>query len=171
MCLRITNKTRDLSNRVYASDEARLTAIEKAEKVESSLGSDHPSFVRSMLPSHVSGGFWLVSINSYVPLQDCFLFLSNWLKIPWMVFNLIFFLHYAGTFVSFLQEGTPKKRWRNNVGGRGRRAVAGDISGSEIWTQRWVEEVCSRSRLGRWRRFGFPADSTNRLQGSHKIVW
>ncbi|CAA0822123.1 B3 domain-containing protein [Striga hermonthica] len=42
-----------------ASDEARERAMRKAEKLESSLGSDHPTFVRSMLPSHVSGGFWL----------------------------------------------------------------------------------------------------------------
>ncbi|XP_047983748.1 B3 domain-containing protein At5g42700-like [Salvia hispanica] len=56
---RTTHRTRDFSNRVYASDEARDIAMKKAEEIESSLGSDHPSFVRSMLPSHVSGGFWL----------------------------------------------------------------------------------------------------------------
>ncbi|XP_075479789.1 B3 domain-containing protein At5g42700-like [Primulina tabacum] len=56
---RITNRTKDILNRVYASDEARERAIKKAEELESTLGSDYPSFVRSMLPSHVSGGFWL----------------------------------------------------------------------------------------------------------------
>ncbi|XP_051139730.1 B3 domain-containing protein At5g42700-like isoform X2 [Andrographis paniculata] len=54
---------RDTSSLVYASDEARQRAVEKAEKVESELtaGTDqsHPTFVKSMLPSHVSGGFWL----------------------------------------------------------------------------------------------------------------
>ncbi|KAH6828962.1 AP2/B3-like transcriptional factor family protein [Perilla frutescens var. hirtella] len=56
---RITHRTRDFSDRVYASDEAREIARKKAEEIESALGSDHPTFVRSMLPSHVSGGFWL----------------------------------------------------------------------------------------------------------------
>ncbi|KAL3640339.1 hypothetical protein CASFOL_015307 [Castilleja foliolosa] len=56
---RITHRTRDLSNRVYASDEARDCAIKKAEEKETTLGSEYPSFVRSMLPSHVSGFFWL----------------------------------------------------------------------------------------------------------------
>ncbi|KAK9271461.1 hypothetical protein L1049_027052 [Liquidambar formosana] len=52
-------KRRDLSNRVYASDEARAYAIERAEEVQSGLEPHYPTFVRSMLPSHVSGGFWL----------------------------------------------------------------------------------------------------------------
>ncbi|XP_011083860.1 B3 domain-containing protein At5g42700 [Sesamum indicum] len=56
---RVTNRTRDLSNRVYASDESRECAIKKAEALESTLGSDYPTFVKSMLPSHVSGCFWL----------------------------------------------------------------------------------------------------------------
>ncbi|XP_019174984.1 PREDICTED: B3 domain-containing protein At3g19184-like isoform X2 [Ipomoea nil] len=50
---------RDLSNRVYASDKDRAVATVKAEKLEASLESKVPTFVRSMLPSHVSGGFWL----------------------------------------------------------------------------------------------------------------
>lgn len=37
--------------------------MKKAEELESSLESDYPSFVKSMLPSHVTGGFWLVSIS------------------------------------------------------------------------------------------------------------
>ncbi|XP_038703432.1 B3 domain-containing protein At5g42700-like [Tripterygium wilfordii] len=54
-----TNKRRDLSNRVYASDEARAEAMQNAEKLESGLGSDFPIFIKSMLQSHVTGGFWL----------------------------------------------------------------------------------------------------------------
>ncbi|KAJ8762139.1 hypothetical protein K2173_007289 [Erythroxylum novogranatense] len=53
------SKRRDLSNRVYASDEARAEATEKAEKLQSGLEPEYPSFVKSMLQSHVSGGFWL----------------------------------------------------------------------------------------------------------------
>ncbi|XP_077251483.1 AP2/B3-like transcriptional factor family protein [Tasmannia lanceolata] len=50
---------RSLLNRVYASDEAREYAIEKANQVESNLGTEFPSFVKPMLQSHVTGGFWL----------------------------------------------------------------------------------------------------------------
>ncbi|KAL5074788.1 hypothetical protein RYX36_013772 [Vicia faba] len=53
------NKYRDYSNRVYASDEARVEALDKAEKLQSELNSPHPIFIKSMLHSHVTGGFWL----------------------------------------------------------------------------------------------------------------
>ncbi|KAM0007967.1 putative transcription factor B3-Domain family [Helianthus debilis subsp. tardiflorus] len=49
----------DLANRVYASDEERKYATTKAEELEANLEGDHPSFVKPMLPSHVTGGFWL----------------------------------------------------------------------------------------------------------------
>jgi hypothetical protein len=52
---------RDLLNRFCASDEARQDAIERAEQVESGLGSDFPTFLKPMLHSHVTRGFWLVS--------------------------------------------------------------------------------------------------------------
>ncbi|XP_071722993.1 B3 domain-containing protein At5g42700-like [Rutidosis leptorrhynchoides] len=57
--------TRDLSNRLYASDEARADAMERAEKLESELEpAGFPTLVKSMLQSHVSGGFWLgLSVN------------------------------------------------------------------------------------------------------------
>ena len=61
-----SSRHRDLSNRVYASDEARAEAMERAENLESGLGSDHPIFVKTMLPSHVSGGFWLVNKSLYM---------------------------------------------------------------------------------------------------------
>lgn len=54
------SKRRDLSNRVYVSEEIREEAFSRAEKFQDELGSGHPSFVKSMLQSHVSGGFWLV---------------------------------------------------------------------------------------------------------------
>lgn len=56
---RIHSYKRDLSNRVYASDEGRASATLKAEELESSLGADYPTFVKPMLQSHVTGGFWL----------------------------------------------------------------------------------------------------------------
>ncbi|CAI9115751.1 OLC1v1016743C1 [Oldenlandia corymbosa var. corymbosa] len=56
---RISYPKRNLSNRVYASDEARAWAIEEAEKLESTLEAGYPTFVKPMLQSHVTGGFWL----------------------------------------------------------------------------------------------------------------
>ncbi|KAJ7958142.1 B3 domain-containing protein [Quillaja saponaria] len=63
---RRTYKRRDLSNVVLASEEDREEAMEKAEKLQLDLESDYPTFVKSMLPSHVSGGFWLG-----LPVQFC----------------------------------------------------------------------------------------------------
>ncbi|KEH35747.1 B3 domain-containing protein At3g19184 isoform X2 [Medicago truncatula] len=57
--------SRDYSKRVYASDEARMEAMEKADKLLSDLDSDHPTFVKSMLQSHVTGGFWLGLPNHF----------------------------------------------------------------------------------------------------------
>ncbi|KDO42472.1 hypothetical protein CISIN_1g036915mg, partial [Citrus sinensis] len=50
---------RNLLNRVYASDEERASAIDRADEVQSGLDSQYPSFVKPMLQSHVTGGFWL----------------------------------------------------------------------------------------------------------------
>lgn len=54
---------RDLLSRVYASDKDRQYALEKAKELQSGLASETPSFVKPMLQSHVTGGFWLVSPN------------------------------------------------------------------------------------------------------------
>ncbi|KAL6522591.1 hypothetical protein OROMI_031549 [Orobanche minor] len=59
-------KRRDLSNRVYASDEDREYAIQRAEDLQSGLDQDIPSFIKPMLQSHVTGGFWLG-----LPLRFC----------------------------------------------------------------------------------------------------
>ncbi|KAL5558884.1 hypothetical protein UlMin_035095 [Ulmus minor] len=68
------SKHRDFSNRVYASDEGRADAIDRAEKLQSALEPHYPNFVKSMLPSHVSGGFWLgLSVHfckTHLPSRD-----------------------------------------------------------------------------------------------------
>ncbi|KAK6241045.1 hypothetical protein SCA6_006434 [Theobroma cacao] len=63
---RRSHSRRNLWDRVYASDEERAYAIERAEQLESTLESDYPSFVKPMLQSHVTGGFWLG-----LPVQFC----------------------------------------------------------------------------------------------------
>ncbi|KAK9748623.1 hypothetical protein RND81_02G070100 [Saponaria officinalis] len=51
---------RDLSDRVYATEEERAYTIDEAEKLESKLKEEgFPTLIRPMLPSHTSGGFWL----------------------------------------------------------------------------------------------------------------
>ncbi|KNA23323.1 hypothetical protein SOVF_025870 [Spinacia oleracea] len=53
-------KARDFSNRVIASDDVREYTIEEAEKLNAKLEEEgFPTLVRPMLPSHVTGGFWL----------------------------------------------------------------------------------------------------------------
>ncbi|XP_021742976.1 B3 domain-containing protein At5g42700-like [Chenopodium quinoa] len=53
-------KARDFTNRVIASDDVREYAIEEAEKLNAKLEEEgFPTLVRPMLPSHVTGGFWL----------------------------------------------------------------------------------------------------------------
>ncbi|KAJ4831161.1 hypothetical protein Tsubulata_048547 [Turnera subulata] len=68
------SRSRDLSNRFYASDEARQNSIEKAEKLDSGLEPGYPTFIKSMLQSHVTGGFWLglpsVFCKSNLPKSD-----------------------------------------------------------------------------------------------------
>ena len=46
---------------MIATDEVREYAIEKAEKLCAKLDEEgFPTLIRPMLPSHVTGGFWLV---------------------------------------------------------------------------------------------------------------
>ncbi|KAF8020305.1 LOW QUALITY PROTEIN: hypothetical protein BT93_G0880 [Corymbia citriodora subsp. variegata] len=54
-----SHSRRDLLNRVYASDAIRTYAIERAAQLQSSLDAEYPSFIKPMLQSHVTGGFWL----------------------------------------------------------------------------------------------------------------
>ncbi|CAL9183095.1 unnamed protein product [Musa hybrid cultivar] len=64
-------KRRGLDDRVYASDEAREYAQTKAEEIEAGLDPKFPSFVKSMLQSHTTGGFWLglpiIFCNKHLP--------------------------------------------------------------------------------------------------------
>lgn len=70
---RYSSKRRDLSGRVYASDEVRQNAIRKAEELKSKLENAFSAFVKPMLQSHVTGGFWLVlSISSpHIIVVNC----------------------------------------------------------------------------------------------------
>lgn len=57
-----------------ASYEARMQAIQNAEKIVEDLGSKHPSFIKSLVRSHVSSCFWLGLptdfCRKYLPPED-----------------------------------------------------------------------------------------------------
>ena len=97
MC-RIYGSRRNLSNCVRASEEDREKAYEKAEKLLLDLESEYPTFVKSMLPSHVSGGFWLVSCSllvsyaCYFYVHLCSLFL-NFCSLSLNTTSNLFLLH------------------------------------------------------------------------------
>ncbi|GFP84562.1 B3 domain-containing protein at3g19184 [Phtheirospermum japonicum] len=65
---------RDLSDRIYASCEDREYATQRAEDLQSGLDQDIPNFVKPMLQSHVTGGFWLGLPNHFckdhLPTRD-----------------------------------------------------------------------------------------------------
>ncbi|PIA56424.1 hypothetical protein AQUCO_00700625v1 [Aquilegia coerulea] len=55
-------------------DKANQSAKERAEEVQANLDPEFPSFVKVMLPSHVSGGFWMgfpaKFCSSHLPKED-----------------------------------------------------------------------------------------------------
>lgn len=61
-----------------ANPEERQEAVETAAKIESELGTAHPTFLKPMLQSHVSGGFWLG-----LPTQFCSMHMPK--RNEWMI--------------------------------------------------------------------------------------
>ncbi|KAH9620070.1 hypothetical protein KSS87_006903 [Heliosperma pusillum] len=55
--------------------EEKLTAMERAMKIQANLSAEYPSFVKMMIPSNVSGSFWMHPskkfCNANLPKQDC----------------------------------------------------------------------------------------------------
>uniref|UniRef100_A0A7N0T1G5 TF-B3 domain-containing protein n=1 Tax=Kalanchoe fedtschenkoi TaxID=63787 RepID=A0A7N0T1G5_KALFE len=50
--MRLMLSREDLLIHVYASHESRMSAVERAEQLESELGSEYPCFVKPMVQSH-----------------------------------------------------------------------------------------------------------------------
>ncbi|XP_062023923.1 B3 domain-containing protein Os01g0234100-like isoform X2 [Rosa rugosa] len=44
---------------VYDTSQAQLSVLERAKEIEASLAPGFPTLIKVMLPSHVTGGFWL----------------------------------------------------------------------------------------------------------------
>lgn len=131
-------KKRDLLNRVYVSEEIRDEAISRANKFQDELGSGYPSFVKSMLQSHVSGGFWLglpvQFCKSHLGLHDgvitlideegeeyetIYLARKNGLSGGWMGFAVAHNLAYGDTLVFELVRRTAFKVYITRVGSCG----------------------------------------------------
>lgn len=59
---------------LYNNDEAKLSVMERVEEVLNSIADECPSFVKCMLPSNVSHGFWLIFpkkfCSAYLPMHD-----------------------------------------------------------------------------------------------------
>uniref|UniRef100_A0A5B7C068 TF-B3 domain-containing protein n=1 Tax=Davidia involucrata TaxID=16924 RepID=A0A5B7C068_DAVIN len=53
----------------YDHVETTSSAMERAQEVEANLAAEFPSFVKSMLPSNVTGGFWLSLPRSFCDLH------------------------------------------------------------------------------------------------------
>lgn len=67
-------KNQMLDDVKLASYEARMQAMQNAEKIVEELGSKHPSFIKSLVRSHVSSCFWLGLptdfCRKYLPTED-----------------------------------------------------------------------------------------------------
>ncbi|MCO5583827.1 hypothetical protein L7F22_037742 [Adiantum nelumboides] len=76
-----SSRVSSLLNRKYASDEARLDAVLQAETIMKELPRSTPSFVKPMLQSHTTGGFWLGLpsnfCKTYLPKKDDKVVLEN----------------------------------------------------------------------------------------------
>ena len=59
MMLFMDSPRSDLSDPLPTGDKS--SALKRAEEIQANLSAKYPSFVKLMLKSHVSGGFWLVS--------------------------------------------------------------------------------------------------------------
>ncbi|XP_073024742.1 uncharacterized protein [Primulina eburnea] len=57
---------------MYEDVEAKFSVMERADRVLSQLENEHPYFLKCMLPSNVSHGFWL-----HLPKNFCSLHLPN----------------------------------------------------------------------------------------------
>ncbi|GAV75471.1 B3 domain-containing protein/DUF724 domain-containing protein [Cephalotus follicularis] len=62
-------------------DEAKSAVMERAEEIQANLAPEFPTMIKYMLPSHVSGGFWLglprQFCNKHLPKQDTMIFLED----------------------------------------------------------------------------------------------
>ncbi|KAJ3673694.1 hypothetical protein LUZ60_005686 [Juncus effusus] len=73
--IRVNSDRLYLMNQAPVSEELRERALKKAEDLQSKLDPSFPSFIRSMLHSHVTRGFWFGLYKQWcvdhLPKSDC----------------------------------------------------------------------------------------------------
>ncbi|PSS19195.1 B3 domain-containing protein [Actinidia chinensis var. chinensis] len=67
---------------LYDNDEAKFSVMERAEEVLANVADGFPSFVKCMLPSNVTHGFWLqilptIFCKLHLPMHDTTLILED----------------------------------------------------------------------------------------------
>ncbi|KAM4098750.1 hypothetical protein ACJW30_07G102200 [Castanea mollissima] len=66
---------------LYDSFEAQSCVLERAKEIQANLEPEFPSLVKTMLPSNVTGGFWLGLpkhfCHAHLPMQDTAIFLED----------------------------------------------------------------------------------------------
>ncbi|CAL5377349.1 unnamed protein product [Camellia sinensis] len=59
---------------LYDNDEAKCSVMERADEVLENVADEYPSFIKCMLPSNVTHGFWLILpkkfCNLHLPMHD-----------------------------------------------------------------------------------------------------
>ncbi|THG05825.1 hypothetical protein TEA_026436 [Camellia sinensis var. sinensis] len=55
---------------LYDNDEAKCSVMERADEVLENVADEYPSFIKCMLPSNVTHGFWLVHIVRVYGLDE-----------------------------------------------------------------------------------------------------
>ncbi|GMJ05603.1 hypothetical protein HRI_004229500 [Hibiscus trionum] len=68
-------------NGLYENAELKSAVMERALQIQANLSSEFPSFVKRMLPSHVTGGFWLGLpkhfCSNHLPKEDRIMVLED----------------------------------------------------------------------------------------------
>ncbi|KAK8367966.1 hypothetical protein V6Z12_A01G007900 [Gossypium hirsutum] len=62
---------------VYENGETKLAVMERALDIQANLSSEFPSMIKYMLPSHVTGGFWLHFCLNHLPKEDRMMVLED----------------------------------------------------------------------------------------------
>ncbi|GMP48397.1 hypothetical protein CsSME_00015764 [Camellia sinensis var. sinensis] len=80
-CRKYGRKKRTRIEDLYNNDEAKFSVMERAEEVLANVADGFPSFVKCMLPSNVTHGFWLILpkkfCNLHLPMHDTTVILAD----------------------------------------------------------------------------------------------
>ena len=107
---------------VYDTFKAQSCVLERAKEIQATLDSEFPSLVKTMLPSHVTGGFWLVNLTLSVELG-------------FESLDLLYVLIVVGW------QGLPKRFCHSHLPKNDSKIVLEDESGEAFQTKYLVQKV------------------------------